>query len=304
MWVKEDEDFSKDRIRKSPKPEDRGKVEQRLAEACRIYYEGYNTETEVSLYKLAEARKDKVKFFGYVSLSELEAARQRGEVYNPDNHRWYMNLAWLLGVIRKYRMFVLRSPIVLSHLWRDNFMPQDSNAARGGRLSAFSRELGAAIKAGYTPILGEGMIVLRPSEVRRDSHFFNIDPSEAEVISAISAIILSVFKQIDDIFQAVDQPGKGFLNYIKYFLMGQREPEDSDFFDDLAHDIEFRGKKIEELDFFELVKMTTVFSKYGFFYVLSLDEKTVMQDFRKAAIDCQESLKVSVVDISSLKLTE
>lgn len=252
---------------------------------CRKMYDYGKASNENSfLYKLRimEYAGSETDFFN-MSQEELKNAKQRGIIYNPDGkHTWGRNLSWLLGLINKKRDLVIFSNIIDKNIWRKDFVPESEEDMEDKQFSAFSREIAAAMKAGYAIEIKDASILLKCENPQADKlRIDQIDPSFEEIENSLVKVMNFIFNHVSEYF---DNDINNFFMFCKKIKI-DKNPLDSPI---TSEDYDFDSeeyKKYKEYDeersfyndlgyeftdnkdnFLIMVKYFSKLIEYGFIY--------------------------------------
>lgn len=149
-------------------------------------------------------------YFGLSSKEEKNEAKSLGRIYDPGNrHTWQLNLAWVLGLLHSGREIIINSKVELKNFYRNDKIPKDKNDTP--RYSAFAKEMGAALKAGYKlSINDEGYICLTPPNSNLEHlRIEDIDPTTAELDEMIKKVLVFLYLKIAEVKKS---------EYLKEFL--------------------------------------------------------------------------------------
>ncbi|MFU8797108.1 MAG: hypothetical protein ACNA7Y_00150 [Gammaproteobacteria bacterium] len=209
-------------------------VEQRIQKktAQIVYDYGKSDTTEAVFYKLSqyeawvsktsEEKIDKIPFeeleafFGtveaeYYGVKDTKKARGTGQIYYPpskEEHTWLVNLNWVLGLIHAGRNVRILSQITHRNLLHMHSMERNDlkNLEKGftecidkiDKFSAFTREIVALMKVGYTVEIKNCEVRLEKKNLKNLNiiEIVEIDPSIDDVKKHIRILVLEVLKAV------------------------------------------------------------------------------------------------------------
>lgn len=139
----ETEGFPSDRINNETIPYHYGRIENLVQASWHQYHRTTLENTSIFpalIYKLRERSSKKITDSDMAHFAQGENVIATGRLYSTAVHTWVENLSWLLALIHKKRSFIIFSALNDKNLYRTNNPDEPS---------AFAREIGSIMKAGY-----------------------------------------------------------------------------------------------------------------------------------------------------------